>query len=107
MQNIKLRLDVNLIPGQLCSQFCILSLVADCQRKLVVRDNNRTGAVFLAENGNAENGGRCQCLCNKFLRLFAVGNDIDFFSVEFRNNGRNPGTLRADAGTDGIYIGIL
>ncbi len=48
-------LYVNLEACKSCCKLCVLTLVADSERKLIIGNDNRAGSYFLVGNVNADN----------------------------------------------------
>ena len=100
-------LDVDLIASQLGSQLGILSPVADGKGELICWYEHAAQSFFRIDDGNAFHRCRSKGSCNKFFRIFAVWNDVDFFAAQRLDNGINSSMLRADTGTDWVNICII
>ena len=98
--------DINVVAGQACAQACVLALVADCKRKLIIRNNNVAALLLLLVNRNGKNLSRSKRSGNVFCRILAVAHNVDFFSAEGVDNAVDALSSLTDAGADGVHIRV-
>src|SRR5690606_31028080 len=99
------REDVHIPTRQAGREADILAPLADRQRELIVVDDDRGSTEFEAE-GDLNDLGGLQGVLNQDLAGLIPTDAVDLLAVEFIDDVLDARTPHADAGTDGIDLGV-
>src|SRR4029450_4304901 len=88
--------DVDLPAGQARGQAGVQALLADRQRELVVRDDDRR-LLRLVVDVDLADAGRGERLCDEAGRLVVPRDDVDLLAAELRHDHADAGAARAHA----------
>ena len=100
-------LTVDLPAGQLCGKTGVLTLIADCKRKLCVGNRNVAGLCSVGVDFHRHDfcgGQRFTYKCNGIVGIF---DNVDFLSAKLVNDFGNAGTLGTDTCADGVDVVVL
>ena len=92
---------VDVPADQFRRQTDVLTASANCQRELIVADQNQHFPQHRTEN-HVLHLGRLQSIRDQHLQAVIPANDINSFAVELFNNAANTSTANTDAGTDAV-----
>ena len=100
------RQNVNVATQQLRGQLDVLTAAADGDWELFLRYNYLDTVIVFIQN-NLGNFCRSQSADNKLSLVFRIGNNVNFFTLQFGNHGLNANTAQTHTGADGINRHIV
>ena len=89
------------------AQAHILALVANGKAQLVVRHGHAAALGFAGQQLHLDNLCRGQSCGDELVDVLAPADDIDLFAAQLFHDLFHAGAMGADAGTDGVNIGVL
>ena len=93
-------------PGQPGGEAGVLALLADGQRELVVAHHDGGRPGLLVEAHLAHSGGRQRGL-DQVDRVVGERHHVDALAAQLVGDHAHPGAPRADAGADGVDVGVV
>ena len=99
------RQDVDVPAGEPGGQADVLTALADGQGKLIFIDDDGCPAEFKAKRHFRHFGG-LEGVADEHLAGFVPADDVDFFTAEFIDDVLDSASANADAGADGIHLGV-
>ena len=97
--------NIDVPTSQTRSKSHVLSTTADCQRQLIIANDDRRSSEFEAQT-DFFNFSRLERVGDQHLAGFIPTNDVDLLAAEFVNNISNARTTNAHACTDSIDLCI-
>ena len=106
---LALSLDVNLAVCELSGEQRVLTLVADREGELIIRNDSLALLLLGVGVGNyhAEYLGGLERLLDELLEILAPQNNVDLLALEFLGNGVDTGLLSTYARAHCVNVGVV
>ena len=103
---LRLALDINLIACKFGCKTSVLSFASDSQGQLVIR-NNYLCCLLLGIREYSDDLGRREGVLDQIAGVLVPVNDVDLFTAKFIDDIVDADTVYANAGADGVNLGII